>query len=170
MSGVRFVGACMAATLLVLSGQETMAQGSLPVKSQSFDDVMTPYPLGPLQKFGDWSPGSEARFTRLERAPLLRRQQVDAPRSSQFQARRRPNPSPGSRQAAVRSSARQHGWQRGVAQSGSVLALAPINQARRPARQFCFPSSTIHFQQNERDNCNLGAPAYTGRFEELLGR
>jgi hypothetical protein len=170
MGGVRFVGACMAATLLVLSGQETMAQGSLPVKPQSVDDIMTPYPLGPLQKFGDWSPGSEARFTRLERAPLPRRQQVDAARSGRFQAQRRPNPSPGSRQAAVRSSPRQHELQRGVAQSGSVLALAPINQERAARRQFCFPSATIHFQQNERDNCSVGAPPSRGRFEELLGR
>jgi hypothetical protein len=169
MSRVRFVGACMAAALLVLSGQETMAQGLLPVKPQSVDDIMTPYPLGPLQKFGDWSPGSEARFTRLERAPLPR-QLVDAARSGRFQAQRRPNPNPGSRQAAVRSSARQHQLQRGVAGSGSLLALAPINQERLPARQFCFPSATIHFQQNERDNCNIGTPAYKGRFEELLGR
>src|SRR5260370_8074851 len=113
MSGVRFVGACMAAALLVLSGQETMAQGLLPVKPQSVDDIMTPYPLGPLQKFGDWSPGSEARFTRLERAPLPR-QLVDAARSGRFQAQRRPNPNPASRQPPLPSSPLQLQLQRAV--------------------------------------------------------
>jgi hypothetical protein len=99
MSGVRFVGACMAATLLVLSGQQPMAQGLLPMTPQPFNDVMSSYPLGPAQKFGDWSPGSEARFTRSEPASLPRPPQAHAARSGQIQAQRRPNPNPATRQA-----------------------------------------------------------------------
>jgi hypothetical protein len=161
MSRVRFVGACMAVALLALPSREAMAQGSL--ATEPFDGLMAPEPLGPLQKFGDWSPGSELRFTKAEPASPPRQRQAHA-----AHAQRRQNQSPESRQTAFRSLARQHEWPRGVA--GSVLALAPTNQERLPARQFCFPSSTIHFQQNERDNCHLATPAYRGRFEELLGK
>jgi hypothetical protein len=167
MSRVRFVGACMAAALLALSSQHATAQGSL--TTEPFDGLMAPHPLGPLQKFGDWSPGSELKFTSAERASLPRPRQAHA-RDGQAQAQRRLNPAPQSRQTAFRSPARLHEWHRAVAGSGSVLSLAPINQERLAARQFCFPSSTIHFQQNERDYCNGGAPAYRGRFEELLGK
>jgi hypothetical protein len=165
MSRVRFVGACMAVALLALPSQGAMAQGSL--TTEPFDGLMAPDPLGPLQKFGDWSPGSELRFTKAEPASVPRQRQAH-PRDGQSQAQRRQNPRPEARQTALRSLARQHEWPRGVA--GSVLSLAPTNQERLPARQFCFPSSTIHFQQNERDNCYLAAPAYRGRFEELLGK
>ena len=168
MSRLRCVGACMAAALLALSSQDAMAQGSL--TTEPVDGLMAPYPLGPLQKFGDWSSGSELRFTRAERASPPRQRQAHA-RDGQSQAQRRQKPTSESRQAAFRSPARQHEWQRGPAGSGSsVLSLAPINQERIAARQFCFPSSTIHFQRNERDYCNVGAPAYRGRFEELLGK
>jgi hypothetical protein len=166
MSGVRLAGVCIAATLLALSSQGT-AQGLLP--PQPADDMMSPYPLGPLQKFEVWSPGSEARSTGSERAPQPRPQHAHAARNGQSQAQRRSSLLPEPRRTAVRSAAPQHEWQRGVAASGSLLSLAPNSQERRPARELCFPSSTIHFQQNERDNCNLGAPAVKGRFEELLG-
>jgi hypothetical protein len=169
MSGLRFVGACMAATLLVLSSQETMGQGLLPMEPQPFDDIMSPYPLGPLQKFGDWSGGSQARSTQSEPARRSRPQQAHVARSGRFQAQRRPNRTAEPRQIVVRSSASRHEGQRGVAGSGSALSFARSQQERRPPGQFCFPSSTIHFQQNERDDCNGGAPAYKGRFEELLG-
>jgi hypothetical protein len=170
MSVVRSAGACIAATLLALSSQATTAQGLLP--PQPVDDMMSPYPLGPLQKFqkfGDGSSGSEAISARSERAPQQRPPQVHAARNAQSQAQRRPSQLPEPRRIAVRSAAPQHDWQRGVAGSGPLLSLAPSSQERRPAREFCFPSSTIHFQQDERDNCKLGAPVVKGRFEELLG-
>jgi hypothetical protein len=167
MSGIGVASALIAAILLMLSGQETMAQGEL-ARPQSFD-MMSSDPLGPLQKFGDWSPGSESRFTRVERASLPHPRQARAARNGQFQAQRRPGLMSEPRQTAFRSLARQHDWQRGVAGSGSALALAPRTQERLSSRQFCFPSSTIHLPQNERDDCNVRAPTYKGRFEELLG-
>ena len=170
MSGVRFVCAGIAATVLALSSQPTTAQGLLPMEPQSVGGIMSPDPLGLPQKFGDWSPGSEARFTRPERASLPRPQQAHAARGGASQAQRRLSLAPEPRRTAVRTSARQHEWQRGVVGSGSVLSLAARDQERRPSRQFCFPSATIHFQQNEPDNCNVGAPFVKGRFEELLSR
>src|ERR1700736_4311614 len=133
MSGVRFVGVCMAAALLALSSHESRAQGSLATEPQSFDDLMAPHPLGPVQKFGDWSPGSELSFTKTERASLPRPRQAHATRDGQSQAPRRQNLTSESRQTAIRSSARQHEWQRALAGSGPVLSLAPINQQRLPA-------------------------------------
>jgi hypothetical protein len=165
MSRIRFFKACLAATLLALSSQAPLAQGLLQMP-QPHDGIMSPDPLGPVQKFGDWSPGNEASSTRLERAPVSQPRQADAARSGQLQAKRRLSSISKPRQVAVRSIARQPERQRGVAGSGSVLALAPIKQAR--SRPFCFPSSTIHLQPNERDTCNGGAPAVRGRFEELL--
>jgi hypothetical protein len=169
MSRVGFASTCFAAILLALSSHQTMAQGLLPIEPHPFDNLISPYPLGPLQKFGDLSPGSEAMSSRLQPAPVSPSRQAHAARSGQFQAQRRPSRIPGPRQTALRSPTRLHEGQRGVAGSGAVLSLAPRTQERLPARQFCFPSATIHFQQGERDNCSLGAPAYRGRFEELLG-
>jgi hypothetical protein len=169
MSGFKFLGAGLVASLLVLSSHEPMAQGLLPMPQPS-DGIMSPDPLGPLQKFGDRSPGGEPRFTKPERAPLPHPQQAQSAPSGQSLTQRRPNLASKPRQIAVRSFVRQHDWQRGVIGSGSALALAPTNQARLPSRRFCFPSSTIHLQQNERDNCNGGAPAVKARFEELLSK
>jgi hypothetical protein len=169
MSRVGFVSTCFAAVLLALSSHQTMAQGLLPIEPHPFDGIMSPYALGPLQKFGDLSPASEAMVSRLQPAPQSRLRQARAARNGQLQPQRRPNPISEPRQAAFRSLARQHEWQHGVAGSGSVLSLAPRTQERLPSRQFCFPSATIHFQQGERDNCSVGAPASKGRFEELLG-
>jgi hypothetical protein len=168
MGRIRHVSACIAAILLALSSQEMMAQGSLLMKPQPVDDMMSPYPLGPLQKFGNVSPGSEAGFLKFQQAPPPLPRQVHVVRNGQFQTQRRPSLISEPRRIALRSPARQHEWQRGVAGSRSALALAPTNQERLPSRQFCFPSSTIHFLQNERDDCNIRAPAYKGRFEELL--
>jgi hypothetical protein len=156
----------MAAALLALWSQRPMAQGLLSGSSQPFDGILSHDPLGPSQKFGDWSPGSEARSATLERPRALQPQQADAARSGPSQAQRRSHLAFRPRQIAVRSFARQDDLQRRVAGSGSVLALAPIKPAR--SRPLCFPSSTIHLQPNERDICNGGAPAVKSRFEELL--
>jgi len=169
MSGVRFVRAGIAAAVLGLSSQGMLAQGLLPMTPQPFG-VMSPDPLGPPQKFGDWSPGSEPRFTGSERASLPRPPQAHAARGGPSQPQRRLSLAAEPRRTALRTPARQHEWQRVVVGSGSVLSLAPRDQERRASRQFCFPSSTIHFQQNEPDNCNVGAPLVKGRFEELLSR
>jgi hypothetical protein len=166
MSKVRFAGACMAAALLALWSQEPMAQGLLSGPPQPFDGVLSHDPLGPSQKFGDLSPGSEARSTTLERAPAARPQQAYAAPRAEPQTKHRSHLAFRPRQTAVRSFARQDDLQRGAAGSGSVLALAPVKQAR--VRPLCFPSSTIHLQANERDACNGGAPVVKGRFEELL--
>jgi hypothetical protein len=164
-----FVGACFAAALAALSSHQTTAQGLLTIEPQPFDSFLSPHPLGPLQKFGDLSPGSEAMSSRLQPAPRPPARQARAARNGQLQAQRRANPISAPRQTALRALARQHEWQHGLAGSGSVLSLAPRTQERVPSRPFCFPSATIHFQQGERDNCGVGAPAYRGRFEELLG-
>jgi hypothetical protein len=170
MSRVGFVGRCFAAILLALSGHEAMAQGLLAMEPQPFDDMMSPSPLGPPQRFGDLLTGSEATFSGLQPAPAARPRHARAAQNGRFQAQRRRNLMSEPRQTAFRSPARQHEWLRGVAGSGSALSLAPRTQERRPFSQFCFPSSTIHLQQNERDDCDAGAPASKGRFEELLGR
>jgi hypothetical protein len=179
MSRVGFAGACMAATLLTLWSQAPMAQGLLSESSQPFDGILSHDPLGPSQKFGEWSPGSETKSMTLESMTLERApasQQADAARTGQSQASRRShvdarsadarNPAFKPRQTAVRSFARQNDLQRGGVGPGSVLALAPIKPAR--AGPLCFPSATIHLQPNERDACNGGAVAVKGRFEELL--
>jgi hypothetical protein len=171
MSRVKFAGACMAATLLALWSREPMAQGLLSGAPQPFDGILSHDPLGPPQKFGDWSPGSDARSTGLQLTPASPQQQADAAHSVQSRTQHRSHPDARNlasrpRQTAVRSFARQDDLRRGAAGSGSVLALAPIKQAR--SRPLCFPSSTIHLQPNERDTCNGGAPAVKSRFEELL--
>jgi len=167
MSRVGFASTCFAAILLALSSQQARAQGLLEVEPQRSDGIMSPHPLGPPQKFGDLSPGSEAMSSRLQPAPPPPSRQAHAAPNGRLQAQRRPNPISAPRQTAARALARQHEWQHGLA--GSVLSLAPRTQERVPSRPFCFPSATIHFQQGERDNCSVGAPAYRGRFEELLG-
>jgi hypothetical protein len=168
MSRVRFVGAGVAAALLALWSQEPMAQGLLEATPQPFDGILSHAPLGPSQKFGDLPSGSEARSTRMERSSIAQPQQADAARSGQVQAAGRSSPIAKPRHTAARSFARQAGWQRTAASSGSVLALAPIHQQRLRAQSLCFPSATIHLQPNERDACNGGAPAVKSRFEELL--
>jgi hypothetical protein len=169
MSRVGFAGACMAATLLTLWSQAPMAQGLLSEGSQPFDGILSHDPLGPSQKFGDWSPGSEAKSMTLERAPAS--QQADAARGGQSQASRRSHVDARRADTRIpafkpRSFARQDDLQRDGVGPGSVLALAPIKPAR--GRPLCFPSATIHLQPNERDACNGGATAVKGRFEELL--
>jgi hypothetical protein len=48
-----------------------------------------------------------------------------------------------------------------------VLSLAPRYGERSASTPFCFPAATVHVQQDAR--CDLAAPTYRGRFEELLG-
>jgi hypothetical protein len=165
MGRIKFVSASFAAILLALSCQQTMAQGELQIEPHPFDSLMSPYPLGPLQKFGDRAPGSAAEVTRFAQAP--RPPQAHVARNKQ--AQRRPTPVSDSRQAALRSPAPQHERQRGPAALGPLLSLAPRTGERLPMRPFCFPSSTLHIQQNQADNCYVGATAVRGRFEELLG-
>jgi hypothetical protein len=168
MSGVRFVGAGVAAALLALWSQQPMAQGLLEATPQPLDGILSHDPLGPTQKFGDLPPGSEARSTRMERTPMAQPQQAGAARSGPVQTAGRSSPISKPRQSTARSFARQPELQRTAAGSGALLALAPINQQRLRARPFCFPSSTIHLRPNERDACNGGAPTVKARFEELL--
>ncbi len=174
MNAVRLIGACLAAGLLALSGQ-TGAQGLLPMQPPAVDDMMSPYPLGPLQEFEGRSPGGVAGTTTglgqasPKQASLPRPQQAHAARNGQAQAARRANPISIPRQTVMRSAPRPHEGQRGTIGSESVLSLAPRTRERAPSRQFCFPSSTIHLQPGERDVCNASAPAVRGRFEELLG-
>jgi hypothetical protein len=168
MNAVRLVGACLAAGLLALSGQ-TGAQGLLPMQPPAVDDMMSPYPLGPLQKFEDGFLAGQGRLARPEQASVPRPPQAHAPRMGLGQAARRRNPVSEPRQIVMRSAARQHESQRGTIGSESVLSLAPRTRERAPSRRFCFPASTIHLQQGERDVCNASAPAVKGRFEELLG-
>ena len=167
MRRIKFVSASFAAILLALSCQQTMAQGELQIEPHPFDSFMSPYPLGPLQKFGDLAPGSTAGVARFAQAP--RPPQAQVARTNHAQARRRPGPVAESRQAAWRGPAPQHERQRGPAPLGPVLSLASRTGERLPVRPFCFPSSTLHIQQNQPDNCYGGAPAIRGRFEELLG-
>jgi hypothetical protein len=156
----------MAAALLAVWSREPMAQGLLEATPQPFDGILSHAPLGPSQKFGDLPSGSEARSTRMERSSIAQPQQADAAHSGQVQAAGRSSPIARPRHTAARSLARQQ--ERTAAGSGSLLALAPINQQHLRARSFCFPSSTIHLRPSERDACNGGAPAVKSRFEELL--
>jgi hypothetical protein len=158
MSRVKLLGASFAAILLALASRQTMAQGLLQLEPYPFD-TMSPYPLGPSQKFGTLPPAVAGGFQQAS----VRPPQVHASRSSQ-QVRRRPLSAP--RQIAARSLASPYEPQRGTG-FGSVLSLAPRTGERLPARPFCFPSSTLHVQSNQTDNC-YGAPAVRGRFEELL--
>jgi hypothetical protein len=166
MSGVRFVGAVVAAALLALWSQPPMAQGLLEAVPQPFDGILSHDPLGPSQRFGDLPSGSEARSTRMEHTPVAQPQQADAAPRGQVRTAGRSGPVSKPRQTAARSFARQP--ERTAAGSGSLLALAPVNQQHLRARPLCFPSATIHLRPNERDACNGGAPAVKGRFEELL--
>jgi hypothetical protein len=49
----------------------------------------------------------------------------------------------------------------------SALSFAPLERRRTRLSQPCFPLSA--FEQNGLNGCGTGAPAYRGRFEELLG-
>jgi hypothetical protein len=62
MGVVRLCNAGVAAVLLALLCQKTMAQGLLPIEPHPFDSLQSPYPLGPLQKFGDLPSASGPRF------------------------------------------------------------------------------------------------------------
>jgi hypothetical protein len=158
MSRIRFCSACFAAIALALSWQEILAQGLLPIAPQPVDSLLSPNPLGPPQKFGGSAVGGEPGFSRLQQAPAARAPQPHA--AVQARAQRPPSTASRLRPPASRSFAR------GTA--SSVLALAPRYGEPPSVTPFCFPSSTLHVQQDAR--CNVGVPAYRGRFEELLGR
>jgi hypothetical protein len=161
MSRVKIFGAAFAVILLALASRQTMAQGVLQIEPYPFDS-MSPYPLGAPQKFGTLPPAVAAGFQQAS----VRPPQVHAARSSQ-QVRRRPSPISAPRQIAARSLASPYEPQR-AGGFGPVLSLAPRTGERLPARPFCFPSSTLHVQSNQADNCYVGAPVIRGRFEELL--
>jgi hypothetical protein len=163
MSRIKLFGASFAAILLALASRQTMAQGLLQIEPHPFDSIVSPYPLGPPQKFGASPPAVAAGFQQAS----VRPPQVHAARTSQ-QVRRRPNPISAPRQIAARFPASQYELQRGAG-FGPVLSLAPRTGERLPARRFCFPSATLHVQSNLADNCYVGVPAIKGRFEELLG-
>src|ERR1022692_2106369 len=147
MSRVNFVGASFAVILLALSSQETMAQGELQLEPHPFDSIVSPYPLGPPQKFGDLPPAGAAGF---QQASAPRPPQARAARNSQ-QVRRRPNPISEPRRIAARSPAPQ--YERRGTGFGPILSLAPRTGERLPFRPFCFPSATLHVQPNQGDNC-----------------
>jgi hypothetical protein len=164
MGVVRFCSAGFAAVLLALLCQNTMAQGLLSIEPHPLDSLLSPYPVGPLQKFGDLPPASEPRFSVSQQLSASRARALQA--TAQAQAQRRPSPGAEPRRTSLRSFARRHEPE-GTVGSVSVLSLAPRHGERRPAQPFCFPSSTLHVQQDAR--CNVGVPTYRGRFEELLG-
>ena len=164
MRGSKCVSAGSAALLLGLSSPQTMAQGQLTIEPHPFNSTMSPYPLGPLQKFGEFTPGYTGRFSSLQPATAP---QAQAAPNSQLQTPRRQGAHAEPRQTALRASARQQQARRATAGAGTVLSLAPRHGERAASTPFCFPSSTVHVQQDAR--CNLAAPAYRGRFEELLG-
>jgi hypothetical protein len=72
MGVVRLCNAGVAAVLLALLCQKTMAQGLLPIEPHPFDSLQSPYPLGPLQKFGDLPSASGPRFSASQRAARAR--------------------------------------------------------------------------------------------------
>jgi hypothetical protein len=154
MSRTNLVSAGFAAVLLAWSGQHAMAQGLLQIEPHPLDSLESPYPLGPLQKFGDFRPGWMPGLTPSPQASAP--QQASVAPTAQPPARRQ--------QTALRA-APQHERQRETVGSGSLLALAPRTGERAPSR-FCFPSSTLHIQQNPA--CYRGPSAVRGRFEELL--
>jgi hypothetical protein len=155
MSRVKLVSAGLAAILLALPGQHSLAQGLLQIEPHPLSTLESPYPLGPLQKFGDFRPGWTPGLSPSPQATVPPQASVAA--TAQPPARRR--------QTALRA-APQHEQQRGTVGSGSILALAPRTGERPPSR-FCFPSSTLHIQQNAA--CYGRTAAVRGRFEELLG-
>ena len=92
MSRIKLVSAGFAAILLALSGQHAMAQGLLQIEPHPLDSLESPYPLGPLQKFGDFRPGWVPGLTPSPQAaaptqasvaptaqPPARRRQADRP-------------------------------------------------------------------------------------------
>jgi hypothetical protein len=164
MGRVGIINACFTVILLGLSSQQAMAQGQLAIEPHPLDSITSPYPLGPVQKFGDFSPGYVGRFSSLPAAaapPAQSAHNGHAPTPRRQSVRAAPRPT------ALRSAARQQEARRAAAGAGPVLSLAPRYGERRPSTPFCFPASTIHIQQDAR--CNVGAPTYRGRFEELLG-
>jgi hypothetical protein len=163
MGSVRFIDACFTVILLGLSGQ-AMAQGQLAIEPHPLDSITSPYPLGPAQKFGDFSPGYAGRFSSAQPAAAP---QAQTAHNGQAQTPRRQSARAAPRPTVLRSVARQQEGRRAPAGAGPVLSLAPRYGERRPSTPFCFPASTIHIQQDER--CNVGAPTYRARFEELLG-
>jgi hypothetical protein len=175
MRGIKCVSAGFAALLLGLSSPQTMAQGQLTIEPHPFDSIMSPYPLGPLQKFGGFSPGYVGRFSSAPQAAAPQAaappaaapqtEQAKAAPDGQLQTPRRQSARAEPRQ--LRASARRQEARRTTIGVGTVLSLAPRYGERPASTPFCFPSSTVHFQQDAR--CNLATPAYRGRFEELLG-
>jgi hypothetical protein len=158
MSRVKLVSAGFAAILLAWSGQHAMAQGLLQIEPHPLNSLESPYPLGPLQKFGDFRPGWVSG--------LIPSPQASAPpQAPAAQTASTAQPPARRRQTAFRA-APQHERQRETVGSGSLLALAPRTGERRPSRPFCFPSSILHIQQNP--SCYGAAAAARGRFEELL--
>jgi hypothetical protein len=160
MNRVRFINACFTASLLGLSSQQAMAQGQLAIEPHPLDSITSPYPLGPVQKFGDFSPGyaSSPQPAAAPPAHTAHNGQAQTPRP---QIARAAPP-----RTTLRSTARQQDARRATAGAGPVLSLAPRYGERLPSTPFCFPASTIHIQQDER--CRPRAPTYRARFEELL--
>jgi hypothetical protein len=154
MSRVNLVSAGLAAILLALPGQHALAQGLMQIEPHPLDSLESPYPLGPLQKFGDFRPGWTPGLTPSPQASVPPQASVAA--TAQPPARRR--------QTALRAAPQPE--QRGTVGTGSIMALAPRTGERQPSRPFCFPSSTLHIQQNPA--CYGRAAAARGRFEELL--
>jgi hypothetical protein len=167
MRGIKCVSAGFAAIALGLSSPQTMAQGQLTIEPHPFDSTMSPYPLGPLQKFGEFTPGYMGRFSSVTQAAAPQARQAQAAPDGQLQTPGRQGARAAPRQTALRAPARRQEARRATAGASTVLSLAPRDGERPASTPFCFPSSTVHVQQDAR--CNLAAPAYRGRFEELLG-
>lgn len=170
MRGMKCVSAGFAAIALGLSSPQTMAQGQLTIEPHPFDSTMSPYPLGPLQKFGEFTPGYVGRFSSVPQAALP---QAAAPQARRAGAAPDGQPQTPRRQSAraeprqLRASARRQEARRATIGVGTVMSLAPRYGERPTSTPFCFPSSTVHFQQDAR--CNPATPPSRGRFEELLG-
>ena len=175
MRGIKCVSAGFAVIMLGLSSPQTEAQGLLTIEPHPFDSTMSPYPLGPLQKFGEFAPGYVGRFSSASQAaaPQVAAPQAPAPQTKQAKAAPDGQLQTPRRQSAraeplqLRASARRQEARRATTGVGTVLSLAPRYGERPASTPFCFPSSTVHFQQDPR--CNLAAPPSRGRFEELLG-
>jgi hypothetical protein len=163
MNRVRFINACFTAGLLGLSSQQAMAQGQLAIEPHPLDSITSPYPLGPVQKFGDFSPGYAGRLSSPQPAAAPPAQTAH---NGQAQTPRRQIARAAPPRTTLRSTARQQDARRATAGAGPVLSLAPRYGERLPSTPFCFPASTIHIQQDER--CRPRAPTYRARFEELL--
>jgi hypothetical protein len=168
MRGIKYVSAGFAAAIaLGLSSPQTGAQGLLTIEPHPLDSTMSPYPLGPLQKFGEFSPGYVPQFSNTPQAAAPQTRQAQAAPAGQPQMPRRQSARAEPRQTALRASARRQEARRATTGGGTVLSLAPRYGERPASTPFCFPSSTLHIQQDAR--CNLAAPVSRGRFEELLG-